>query len=781
LTLGRPPKRPSRRQQALAAEAAGGPPSGKAPVPTKEQVREFIENSPGQVGKREIARAFHMTGENRILLKRILQELEKDGIIERGGKRRFGKPGALPDVMLVEITGTDADGELIARPVVWQEEGPPPRVFMAPASHGREAEAGPVIGVGDKVLAKLRQIREDTYEGRVIRRVTESAAKVLGVFEGTMEGGRLRPTDRRQKADYVIGRGDHGGAQHGELVLAEILSGRHYGLRPAKVIERLGSMANPKAISLVAIHGNDIPDQFPERVLADAAAAGPVGLDKHRLDLRDVPLVTIDGEDARDFDDAVFAEPDPDENNVGGWHVLVAIADVSWYVRPDSPLDREALKRGNSVYFPDRVVPMLPEELSNGWCSLKPEEDRGCLCAEMWFDKDGNKLRHRFLRGLMRSAARLTYLKVQNAHDGILDDLTGPLNTTIIPNLYGAWAALFAARQRRGVLELDLPERKVVIGEDGTLARVETRERYDSHRLIEDMMIAANVAAAEELERLAQPCMYRVHDQPTADKLDNLRDFLASMDLKLARGQKLTPAHFNAILEKAKDHPQAHLVNEVVLRSQAQAIYTPENIGHFGLGLDRYAHFTSPIRRYADLLVHRALVRGLHFGEGGLSDEEAADFAERGEHISATERRAAAAEREAVNRFTAAFLADQVGASFAARISGVTRFGLFVTLDETAADGLIPISTLGGDYYEHDEKTHALVGSRTRKSYQLGQRLEVRLAEANALTGSLLFRIDTPKGDGENTGSKGASLGDARRLPARKAKLFGASRSRKRR
>ena len=426
-------------------------------------------------------------------------------------------------------------------------------------------------------------------------------------------------------------------------------------------------------------------------------------------------------------------------DNPGGWHCLVAIADVSWYVRPGDALDREGFKRGNSVYFPDRVVPMLPEELSNGWCSLKPDEDRPCMAVHFWLDKLGNKLRHRFVRGMMRSAARLTYAQVQAVKDGGAAG-TDPLAAVIAP-LYGAWNALFLARKERGVLELDLPERKVVLDESGRIAKIEERERFDSHRLIEDFMIAANVCAAETLEQIHQPCMYRVHDLPSQEKLDGLREFLGSMELKLAKGQVLRPEHFNRILEAVADTPNAVLVNEVILRSQAQAVYQPENIGHFGLGLAKSAHFTSPIRRYADLLVHRALVTGLKLGEGGLPADAAASFDDWGQHISMTERRAATAEREAIDRYVTAFLADRVGASFKAKVSGVTRFGLFVTLEGTGADGLIPISSLPEDFYVHDETHHCLVGKRTRRTFQLGQRLDVELREANTLTGSMVFNL----------------------------------------
>lgn len=718
------------------------------PLPTKKDLLEFIKQSPNHVGKREIARAFHMTGTSRTVLRQMLKDLERSGEIERGRRRRVGPPGSLPETMVVEIVATDSDGELIARPVAWAEKERPPRIYMAPQRRMGE----PVVGVGDRVQAKLRRLHDGSYEGRTVRRITAAPATVLGVYRQRPQGGRLEPTDRRHKQDYVVPAGEAGGAESGELVLAEILPGpRPLGLRPVRVVERLGSISNPRAISLVAIHAAGIPTEFSEAAVAQAKAAQPATM-KDRVDLRDIPLVTIDGEDARDFDDAVFAEPDAE--HPGGWHVIVAIADVSYYVRPGEPLDRDAYERGNSVYFPDRVVPMLPFELSAGWCSLKPNEERGCLAVHMRFDKDGNKRSHHFVRGMMRSAARLTYGQVQDAVDGRPDEATGPLLEPVIRPLYGAWKALFAARERRNVLDLDLPERKVVLDDEGRVLRVEPRPRYDSHRLIEDMMIAANVCAAETLEKIHQPCMYRVHDQPTPDRLEALRDFLSTLDLKLAKGQVLRPEHFNRILEAVKDTPQSHLVSEVVLRSQAQAVYSPDNLGHFGLNLARYAHFTSPIRRYADLLVHRALVRGLSFGAGPLSEDEARRFADIGEHISQTERRAAAAERDAINRYTAAYLAEKVGASFDGRISGVSRFGLFVGLTESGADGFVPAATLGDDYYVHDEAAHALVGRRSGKAYRLGDVVEVRLAEANPLTGSLVFNL-LDGGGGRESGRRG--------------------------
>src|SRR5579859_3102395 len=521
------------------------------PLPTRQQLLDFIKESPGQVGKREIARAFRLGAEHKPWLREMIKELEVSGAVQRGVSRRFAGPNALPDATIIVISGTDSDGELLGKPLVWREEGAPPRIFVAPVKHGEQP-----VGVGDRVLAKMRRLRDGMYEAHILRRLTAGPARILGVYQRQHDGsGRLSPTDRKQKSEYEVSAQDAMGAEHGELVLTEMLAttrgSRVYGLKPVKVIERLGNMANPKAISLVAIHTHDIPDIFPEEAvqLAEAAAAAPLA---KRTDLRQIPLITIDGEDARDFDDAVWAEADGT-----GWRVIVAIADVAWYVRPGDALDKEAFKRGNSVYFPDRVVPMLPEALSNGWCSLKPDEERPCMAVEMRFDAEGNKTSHKFVRGLMKSAARTTYTQVQKAMDGEPDELTGPLVDPVLKPLYGAWAALSKARSRRGVLELDIPERKVVIGADGQVERVAQRERYDSHKLIEDFMIAANVAAAEEIERVKRPCMYRVHDVPTQEKLDNLREFLSTVGIPFAKGQVIKASIFNGVLEKAKTMTEA--------------------------------------------------------------------------------------------------------------------------------------------------------------------------------------------------------------------------------
>ncbi len=742
------------------------------PFPTKDDVLRFIEGSQGEVGRREIARAFNILGPQRADLRRLIKELEDDGSIERsrGRGRRFAPQGSLPEVCVLVVTGQDAEGDLLCRPLDWPEGEEPPRIFLWPAPRRKGRAAGPEIGVGDHVLSRLARRGDDRYDAKPIKRLAQAPLRILGVIAAASDGLRLRPTNKKDRNEYRVDPTAMKDAEVGDLVEAEALPGRRLGLRKARVLRRLGDADGPDAISLVAIHTHGIPVDFPVDAVAqaEAAVAAPLG---DRTDLRAIPLVTIDGEDARDFDDAVFAQPDDDPANPGGWQVLVAIADVSWYVRPGDALDQTARERGNSVYFPDRVVPMLPEALSNGWCSLRPDEDRPCMAVWMTFDADGRKLRHRFVRGLMRSAARLTYHQVQAARDGMPAPAVAPLLEPVITPLYGAYRALARARKARGTLELDLPERKVVVGDDGQVLRVEPRARLDSHKLIEEFMIAANVCAAETLEQRQQPCVYRVHDQPSPEKVHALSEFLLTLDIRFSKSAVNRPSQFNGILDRVRGTAEEPMVNEVVLRSQAQAEYTLDNIGHFGLALHRYAHFTSPIRRYSDLLVHRALIRGLGLGDGGLPPDARTpdvlkDLEETCIHITATERRAAQAERDALNRFTTSFLANRVGATFEARINGVTRAGLFVTLLETGADGLVPIGTLPQDYYIHEEGAHCLRGQATGQEFRLGEAVEVMLREVNPVAGSLIFSVLQGGAGGSGRSSGGPARG-ARGVPSR--------------
>jgi ribonuclease R len=744
-----PPKSPKAHRKgklALSSAQVGTKPARKqAPFPSREQLADYLKNNPG-AAKREIIRAFGITGDQRIELKILLKQLERDGVYSGKITRRV----ALPSVAVIDVLDVDEDGDALAAPFGWAHDEPPPRIYLSRDANDRVGAPA----TGDRLLARLER-RGHVFEAFPIRKLETRIASVVGVFEKTPNGGFIRSTLKRDREEYRVARADMGDAQTGELVRAEVIPSRGGSGQRVKIIERLGVFGSPRSFSMAAIATAEIPLEFPPAAVAEAEAAQPVPLGS-RTDLRDIPLVTIDGADARDFDDAVFAEPDTDPENPGGWHLLVAIADVAHYVRPLSALDKSAYERGNSVYFPDRVVPMLPEALSNDLCSLRPDGDRACMAVHIWIDRKGRKLSHRFVRGLMRSRARLIYEQVQQAQDGTPDEMTAPLLEPVIRPLYGAFQSLLKAREARGTLELDIPERQVTVDrETGAVLSIRQRLRLDAHKLIEEFMIAANVCAAESLEAAKQPCMYRIHDEPSTEKLLGLRESLKTMDLSLPKGQVLEPSHFTRLLEKAAETPFSQMISEMVLRSQAQAVYSPENIGQFGLALRRYAHFTSPIRRYADLLVHRALISGLALPEGGgLEGGTTASFEQMAEHITVTERRAAAAEREVVDRYTASFLAAQTGAEFRGRISGVTRFGLFVQMVETGADGLVPIRTLPQDYYHHDEVTHSLVGDRNGRTYRLGDPVIVRLEDVDIVTGGIVLSVVEEEGSAPPAGPR---------------------------
>ncbi|MGZ8324119.1 MAG: ribonuclease R [Rhodoplanes sp.] len=714
-------------------------------LPSRDDVLAFIAAQDGRVGARELARAFGLKNADRASLNAMLRELADEGRIERQ-RKKLHPAGALPAVVLADVTGRDADGELIAVPTEWDEEanGPAPKIRLHVP---RRARPGEVPGVGDRALLRTEETAEADggirHRGRPIKVIDRAKHRALGVFRTLPNGGgRLVPVEKRSLGrELAIRPGDTLDAEEGDLVAVEVSRHGRLGQPVAKVRERLGSLTSERAVSLIAIHAHGIPHVFSREVLHEAEAAKQAGPDG-REDWREVPFVTIDPIDAKDHDDAVFARPDTDPANPGGFVVNVAIADVAAYIRPGSALDREALARGNSVYFPDRVVPMLPERISNDLCSLKPNEDRPALVARITIDAHGRKRSHAFHRVLMRSIARLHYAQAQAAIQDAADETTEPLLPLVLEPLYAAYEALKRARDDRGPLDLDLPERKILLKPDFTVERVITPQRLDSHRLIEEFMILANVAAAEAIERARTPLVYRVHDEPTIDKLNALREFLATLGISLPKAGALRPEQFNRILERVKGRDVENLVNEVVLRSQAQAEYAAENYGHFGLNLRRYAHFTSPIRRYADLLVHRALVRALRLGRDGLPEQE--DVQSLGEiaaRISACERRAMAAERETVDRLIAHHLADRVGATFEGHISGVTRAGLFVKLDDTGADGFVPAATLGREWFRYHEAQHALVGDASGEAYRLGDRVTVRLVEAAPVAGALRFEV----------------------------------------
>ncbi len=706
-------------------------------LPSREDILDALANEPSVKGKRDLARVFGVRGDMRTPFKLLLRDMENEGLIARS-RKTLRRAAELPSVTVLEIP-TEADPEaMIAFPASWNEaeDGPRPLVNIETPKNARVAPAP-----GDRILARITsdEAMPPRYTGQAMKILDKPRRGHIGIVRMDDDGARLVPVDRKQK-EMRIPQGDLGDAKDGDLVEVDVtLSGRLM-LPRAKVTNVIGNPASEGAVSMIALHNLEIPYRFPDSVIAESEAVTEAGL-KGREDWRDMPFVTIDPASAKDHDDAIYAEADTDPKNIGGHIVYVAIADVAAYVRPGSALDEEAYLRGNSVYFPDRVVPMLPERISNDLCSLREGENRPSMAVRMVFGSDGRKRDHSFHRVTIRSAAKLAYEQAQAAMDGKPDDVTAPLVTPILTPLWAAYGAMAAARDKRGPLDLDLPERKIILNEDGTVQRVHVPPRLEAHRLIEEMMIAANVCAAETLERQHMPLLYRVHDVPGREKLIALRDFLSSLKMSFSKSDAVRPTHFNEVLRKAKDSNKSEQVSEMVLRSQAQAEYSAENFGHFGLNLDRYAHFTSPIRRYADLIVHRALITALKLGKDGSNPEDAAGLPGIAQHISTTERRAMLAERETNDRLLAQYMAGHMGAKFEGRISGVTKSGLFVRLSDTGADGFIPASTLGSDYYRYVEEQQAMIGERTGERFQLGENVTVRLLEAAPVAGALRFEL----------------------------------------
>jgi ribonuclease R len=705
-------------------------------MPSRQQILDFIAQSTEPAGKREIARAFGLAGHEKIQLKALLKDMADEGLID-GKRTAFHRMGGVPRVTVLRVVDIE-DGEAIAIPDSWQPDDatPPPRLRIV------EKGRGSALRKGDRVLARTEEAGNG-WRAHPMKKLPVSADQLLGVVEIDGAGkGWLAPVDKRVRKSTPIS--DLGGAEEGNLVLAEPA-----GRSPragVKVTEILGDPLAPRAFSLIAIHKHGIPNVFSEETRTEAELAALLPLsDEKREDLRHLPIVAIDPSDARDHDDAIWAEPDGE----GGFRAVVAIADVSFYVRPGGKLDREARKRGNSAYFPDRVVPMLPEVLSADVCSLKAGADRAAMVCHMTIDADGHITDWRFTRAIVRIAEVIAYEEAQRR----IDESEAGEN---LANLWSAWRALEKARDKRDPLALELPERRVVLDEQGRIAQVALRERLDAHRVVEDFMIAANVAAAKALESKVAPVVYRLHEPPNREKLVALKDYLSTFDKKLALGQVITPGLFNRLIKDIADEAEKALIMEAVLRSQTQAYYGPRNLGHFGLALGSYAHFTSPIRRYADLLVHRALVDAFHLEQpapkgdlpptSGLSDRDRDDLVKVSEAISAAERRAMEAERETIDRYVAAWLASRVGEVFATRITGVQKFGFFATIIGLGGDGLVPVSTLGAERFGYDEKAQVLFGEQTGTKFARGDILPLRLAEANPLTGALKFELEESEG-----------------------------------
>ena len=725
-------------------------------LPDDKTLLEVLKSA-REVDVGDLARQFGLKGEDRRALRQRLKALSEAGQIDKHGRKSFAPVGALPETGVAEVVERDVDGELWVR---WgkpaeaktsdarKAAAPSPLARLAPLKKSVQ-QTPPALG--DRIFVRFEKA-SDGWVAHLIKVLDQGAPRVIGVVRKSKRGEiRLEAVNRRDKDSFTLTAGALDTLKDGDVVIATPVGGLHrYGPKPARLVEVIGQEDSPRIASIMAIHAHGLPTGFTtstEREAEDARAPDLSG----RTDLRDLPFVTIDPNDAKDHDDAVYAHPDEDEANPGGWIVWVAIADVAHYVTSGSSLDRDARDKGNSTYFPDRVEPMLPHVLSSGLCSLQEGQNRATMAVRMTFDANGKKLRHQFVRGLMRSAAKLSYEQAQAAIDGQPDDTTGPILETLLKPLWAAHACLSRGRNERQPLHINSPERRVYLDTDGNVTRIEPRVQLDAHGLIEEMMIQANVSAAEELEKHKTPLIYRVHEAPSLEKIQNLADFLGTLGIPWNRGEPPRTPRFNQLLDGAKDGPNAEIINEVVLRTQMQAHYSPENLGHFGLNLDHYAHFTSPIRRYADLVVHRGLIRALKLGDDGLTDYEIKTLGDTAEHITATERRSMQAEREAIERYIAAFLHDKVGGSFEGRIVGVTRFGLFVKLHDTGADGIVPVSSLRDDYYIHDDVQHALIGERSGRRWRLGAKIEVKLLEAAPLTGGLLFEaLSEPEANDPN-------------------------------
>jgi ribonuclease R len=704
-------------------------------LPSRQQILDFISQSAQPAGKREIARAFGLRGNEKIALKALLKDMADEGLIDSAPGRAFHKMGGIPRVTVLRIVDAEGD-QVFAVPENWQAEGkPPPRIRVI------EPRRRSALAIGDRILARTEEAGHGVI-AHPMKKLARGEELILGVVEMYNDRAWLRPVDKKERRDTVIS--DLGDAKPGDLVLCE-KAGRPPRIT-ARVTEILGDPFAARSFSLIAIHKFGIPDHFPTEVVEEAERMAAKPLGDGREDLRHLPIIAIDPVDARDFDDAVWATPDDHPENPGGFKAIIAIADVSFYVRPGSLLDRQAKKRGNSVYFPDRVVPMLPEALSADVCSLRADEDRAALACHLQIDAKGQLTAWRFTRALIRVRANIPYEQAQAAMDGG----DHHWKAEALEPLWACWKLLAKARAKRDPLDLDLPERRVVLDSEGRILSVAPRERLDAHRVIEDYMIAANVAAAKALEAKKAPVMYRVHEPPSREKLTALKDYLETFNVPFALGQVVKPETFNRILERVEimfpDSEETRvLITEQILRSQTQAYYAPVNAGHFGLALGSYAHFTSPIRRYADLLVHRSLVGAWHLDparqESSLTGHEAERMTPIGEAISACERRAMEAERETVDRYVAAFLATKVGEILDTRITGVMDFGFFATVEGLGGDGLVPVSTLGLERFHFDDKARTLTGAETGDEYRIGQRLQLRLVEASPISAALRFEL----------------------------------------
>jgi len=715
-----------------------------AGLPTKQDLLLWLKENPNKVSKREIAKAFSITGSYKIGLKKLILDLEN----EREARSKSNSESfisVIPSTVICIVKGPDKDGDIFLDLLDWSEGEEIPKIFYF------ERSGSIPVSVGDRILCELTKVegKDYHYEAKLIRRISKinNSSKIIGVFRVSSSGGTLEALSKRLNTIWTIPRNAVNGSVDGDIVEAEQTSPKsRFGMSKARVISILGKTDDSKAISLIAIHEHSIVNEFSKEALSEAVNSAPVTL-VDRDDLRHIPFVTIDPADARDHDDACYVELDLDVENKGGFIVWIAIADVAHYVQPNSLLDGEARNRGNSTYFPDRVVPMLPENLSADLCSLHEGEDRPCLALKMILDSGGKKTSQQFFRGLMRSRGSLVYREVQEAIDGNPSKKIQPILESIIKPLYKCYEVLQNTTKERGPLILDLPERKILLDDSGKVASIEFLDRLDAHKVVEELMILANVAAAEELFNNKSYFLYRIHEEPEKEKVNTLREIVKSCGLSFSKGQVLKTHHLNSLLCNAKETEYSELVSMSILRSMPQAYYGAQPIGHFGLALRRYTHFTSPIRRYADLVTHRAIIETINRGQNPLYEFDPVELEAIGESISICERKSMLAERDTVDRYLAAFFSDRLGLEVLGTISGVARFGIFVKIDESGADGLVPVSTIGNEYFRYNREKQVLVAERTGLVLGLGKRVLVRLVETNALTGGLTLQLISVDGE----------------------------------
>jgi len=699
----------------------------KHPIPGRNELLDFLEKSGKPLTINIILSKLDLNGQRmRSLLEDQLHKMVRAGQIIQNRRGEFCLTAKL-DLITGLVSGhRDGFGFVI------RDDGGDDVYLSA-------REMRPLFD-GDRVAIKIiGKDRRGKPEGELVDVLERGVREVAGQFIRERGIGLVIPDNAKISHRILIAKGESGKAKPGQIVVAQILDyPSHVEQATGRVVRVVGDPGQKGIATDIAIQSHAIPTGWPRAVRDETKEFGatvPAQAKAARVDLRDVDLVTIDGADARDFDDAVYCEP-----TGNGWRLLVAIADVAHYVEVGTALDKQAITRGTSVYFPDRVVPMLPEELSNGLCSLNPKVDRLCMVCDMRVDAEGKVTKSTFVEAVMKSSARLTYSQVDAFLTGKSPKDAPQALHQCLRNLYDLYGAFARARQRRGAIELDIPGTRFELGKDGSIAAIKVVERNDAHRLIEECMIAANVQAAKFLRKHRIPGLYRVHAKPDPERFEELRLFLLTLGLKVPHPDHVQPRQFNKLLSQVKDRPDSASISMQMLRSLTHAEYTPVNIGHFGLALDAYAHFTSPIRRYPDLLVHRAIRHIIRGGKPGRYHYSAAEMERLGTTTSAHERRAEEATRDVEAWLKCEYMEGRTGQEFDGVITGVTNFGLFVQITELMIDGLVHVTSLANDYYHYEAGSQQLVGERSGKKYRLGEAMRIKVQRVDMETRRIDFR-----------------------------------------